>query len=122
MALPILKLHKITYADSTTNVTKEFFFLANPATYASIDTQLGVTEATQNEIAVEGDGTSVSSLLGSGYFVRLVIYFKQGTTNRTARILCPINRVNTFRKYIAGKSYKSGTVKKAGQPRKTTFY
>ena len=101
---PIFVLHKVSVAIGTT--TKDYFFLANPATYvdATVGTACGIAEANNAEKAVEVP-VSVGALVASAYVVGLTVYGKDATAKRHVhKVLCAADKEQAFRLKV-GSSY-----------------
>jgi len=115
---PILKKFRANIVSGA--VVSQYFFLANPSSYAgSLDTITGITEATdaeQNEPNVK-----VGELLNSGQAFRVHIQYTSAFGTRTGKILVSKDKLSTALDSLLGKPYRGGTIKFARIPTKATY-
>lgn len=116
---PILKKYKAVLVDGAT--TNEYFFLANPSSYAgSLDTITGIQEAGENE--QEEPTIKVGELLNSGKAFRVNVTYLIGTGIGTAKLTVAKGKLDTALDGLIGKPYRGGTITTAYIPTKATFF
>lgn len=116
---PILKKFRATVG--ATGSEREYFFLANPSSYAgSLDTITGIKEATETE--QKRPAVKIGELLNSGECFRINIRYSSGTGFKTGKIIVAKGKIDTALDQLVGKPYRGGTITSAAIPTKATFF
>lgn len=117
---PKVVLHKVTIS-----ADEEYYFLTRPETYTGdIGTQTGVSKASDTE--QDRPPIPIGNLVTNGKLFRVVVSYKSGTRNRTAKLLCARNKIGTILDGLEGKTYtgnngSSGQITSVRIAQKATF-
>jgi hypothetical protein len=87
---------------------------------STVASAFGLTRASDNFAPAEDDvGMSVSQGLENGKLVKVrVSYRTSAGRTKSARLVCPISRLDTAMRAVKTKTYKNGNVVGAGIPRR----
>jgi hypothetical protein len=105
--MPALK-KMLTTVDVGAGGSQKYYFMSNPALYASIGTIVGVTVAPTTDKQVIH---RIEDLLLYGALESLVV--RTGTTplnRKSTRIYCAANKVTTAEQDLIGKTIPQGTI------------
>jgi hypothetical protein len=116
----ILTTHKVTVAGADANSAKVYYCKLRPGTYTSIETLVGIGEASDTE---ENNAiTSVSELIRAGVLFRMVTSGGTLGNKKSFNILVTRDKISTAMDGIKGKTI-NGVIVKAGRiKRRASFY
>jgi hypothetical protein len=114
-----LTVHQATVTTGTD--TDIFHFLAADGSYTGLGDETGVTE-TPAAGADKFPTYKVSELLRKGVLIRVAISYREGTRNRTGKLVVTKAKLAAALGTLDGKAFRGGVIKSARVPRKQSFY